>query len=360
MTSSYLVLEDGTIMEGTSFGYEGECVGDIVFTTCAGGYQEILTDPAFRGDILMFTYPIIGNGGVTPDCNQTEFVHVRGVVVRECCYQPSPMYKGTPFNEFLIKNKIPAIEGIDTRALVVKIREEGVCKGAIVSDKKKAEEMAEKLRSMPSFMDEELVAEVSVKKEKDIANKKKLTVGVIDLGIKNGLMDQLNSRFNVKIFPYDTPADRIITSGVDGLLVSDGPGNPAAKYMEKTAENVKIIAQKLPVMGLSCGASVVALAFGAKTVKMKFGHRGENQPVRIDGKVIMTYQNHGFEIDEKSVSGTGLVIDQININDKSPEGFRHEKLPVFGVMYHPEACPGPNDTVTQFDRFQKMIEEAKQ
>lgn len=360
MASNYLVLEDGTIIEGESFGYEADAVGEVVFTTVAGGYQECMTDPSYRGQILIFTYPLIGDGGVTPDCEQSDDVQVRGIVVRECCDAPSQMYKGKPLAPYLKEHKIPAIQGIDTRDLTVKIRTEGSFKGAIVTDRKKAEEMASKLKSMPSPYEENLVGEVSTKKVYDINNKKKVTVGVIDCGVKKGIIAELSSRFNIKVFPYDTPAEAIISSGVQGVLVSSGAGDPRIPEMAQTVKTVKEVAQKLPVMGICYGGLVIALAFGAKIVKLKFGHRGENQPVKVNGKVLATYQCHTFAVDADSLKGTGLVADQFNINDGTVEGFRHESLPVFMCQYHPEGCPGPMDTVFFFDEFLKKVQEAVQ
>ena len=360
MASNYLVLENGSIMEGESFGYEGDCTGEVVFTTCAGGYQEIMTDPAQRGSILVYTYPLIGNAGVTSDCDQSDDVQVRGIVVKEYCTQLSPMYKGAPVSDYLREHKIPAIAGIDTRALTLLIREGGVLRGAIVTDRKKAEDMAKKLSSMTSSMDDNLVSEVSVKKMKEIKNKKPITVGVLDCGAKYAVIEQLSNRFNVIQFPYDTPAKVIIDSGVKGLVVSDGPGNPAIKELSGVSDAIKEVSKKMPVMGLGLGGCLTAIAFGAETVKMKFGHRGENQPVKIGGRILMTFQNHGYEVDEKSLKGTGLIADEININDKSIDGLKHESLPVMICMYHPEAFPGPDDTMFKFDEFEALVKEAAQ
>lgn len=361
MTSNYLVLEDGTILEGESFGYEGDTVGEVVFTTVAGGYQECITDPSYRGQILVFTYPLIGDGGVTPDCEQSNDVHVRGIVAREYCSFNSKMYNGTPLDKYLIDHKIPAISGIDTRDITVKIRNEGVFKGAIVFGKDKAEEMAAKLKSMPSPYAENLVAQVSTKKIIEFNNKKKVTVGIIDCGVKKGIIDELGKRANVKVFPYDTPAEKIVASGVKGVLVSSGAGDPAnPEIMKTTVKTVQDLKGKMPIMGIDLGGDIIALAFGAKTFKMKFGHRGENQPVKIEGRVLATYQTHVFAVDGESLKGTGLIADQFNINDGTVEGFKHESLPIFMCQYHPEGCPGPMDTAFFFDRFIAMTEEAKQ
>jgi len=360
MAKNFLVLEDGTVLEGESFGYEGDSFGEVVFTTGMGGYQEGLTDPSFRGQILIFTYPLIGNYGVRDDFQQSNGVHVNGVVVREYCKQPSMMYGGAPLDKYLIEHKIPAISGIDTRELVVKIRQQGSFMGAIVNNEDQVSEAIKKIKTMPHPFEQNLVADVSVKKITDYDFKKDITIGMIDCGTKKAIIESLGKRFNVKLFPYDTPAQAIIDSGVKGVMISNGPGDPAHPEIVNTVvKAIKDLASQKPMMGICYGSQLIALGLGGKTYKMKFGHRGENQPVKFEGRVFITSQNHGFAVDEKSLEGTGLVVNQVNVNDGTVEGVMHKDLPIFTSQYHPEACPGPMDTTFLFDRFKKMIEEAR-
>ena len=360
MANNFLVLEDGTVLEGESFGYEGSSFGEVVFTTGMGGYQEGLTDPSFRGEILIFTYPLIGNYGVREDFEQSDDVHVRGLVVREYCREPSKMYGGAPLDQYLIEHKIPAISGIDTRELVVKIRQHGSFKGAIVNDEDDVSEAIKKLKTMPHPFEQNLVADVSVKKVVDYDFKKDITVGMIDCGTKRSIIDHLGERFNVKLFPYDTPAQAIIDSGVKGVMISNGPGDPShPEILNTVVKAVGDLATTMPMMGICYGSQLIALGMGGKTFKMKFGHRGENQPVKFEGRVYITSQNHGFAVDEKSLEGTGLIVNQVNVNDGTVEGVMHKDLPIFTCQYHPEASPGPMDTTFLFDRFRKMIEEAR-
>ncbi len=360
MANNFLVLEDGTVLEGESFGYEGSSFGEVVFTTGMGGYQEGLTDPSFRGQILIFTYPLIGNYGVRPDFEQSNGVHVRGVVVREYCKEPSMMYGGAPLDQYLKDHKIPAISGIDTRELVVKIRQQGSFMGAIVNNEDDVSEAIKNFKTLPHPFDQNLVADVSVKKVVDYNNKKDITIGMIDCGTKKAIIDSLGQRFNVKLFPYDTPAQAIIDSGVKGVMISNGPGDPAHPDIVKTVvKAIDDLSTQIPMMGICYGSQLIALGLGGKTYKMKFGHRGENQPVKFEGRVYSTSQNHGYAVDEKSLEGTGLIVNQVNVNDGTVEGVKHKNLPIFTCQYHPEASPGPMDTTFLFDRFKKMIEEAR-
>ena len=360
MANNFLVLEDGTVLEGESFGYEGSSFGEVVFTTGMGGYQEGLTDPSFRGQILIFTYPLIGNYGVRPDFDQSNGVHVRGVVVREYCKEPSMMYGGAPLDQYLKDHKIPAISGIDTRELVVKIRQQGSFMGAIVNNEDDVKEAIKNFKTLPHPFEQNLVADVSVKKVTDYNNKKDITIGMIDCGTKKAIIDSLGQRFNVKLFPYDTPAQAIIDSGVKGVMVSNGPGDPAHPEIVKTVvKSINDLSTQIPMMGICYGSQLIALGLGGKTYKMKFGHRGENQPVKFEGRVFITSQNHGYAVDEKSLEGTGLIVNQVNVNDGTVEGVMHKDLPIFTCQYHPEASPGPMDTTFLFDRFKKMIEEAR-
>lgn len=357
MAVNFLVLDDGTILDGESFGYEGSAFGEVVFSTRMRGYQENLTDPSFRGHILIFTFPLIGNYGVKGDFKQSDHIHVRGIVVKEHCKKPSKMYGGMPIDTYLKDNGIPAISGIDTRELAVKIRQYGAFKGAIVNNKDDIPEAIKKTRSTSYSCTENLVKEVSVKKITDYNFKKDITVGIIDCGFKKDILESLGKRFNVKIFPYDTPAQAIIDSGVRGIVVSNGPGDPShPNIMNTVVKSVNELSTMLPMMGICYGGQIIALSMGGKTYKMKFGHRGENHPVKFEGRVYTTSQNHGFTVNEKSLDGTGLMVNQVNINDGTVEGFIHKDLPIFACQYYPEASAGTSDTNFLFDKFRKLIQ----
>ncbi len=360
MAKGYLVLEDGTVFEGELFGAECETSGEVVFTTGMCGYQESLTDPSFKGQILVMTYPLIGNYGVADEYYQSRSIHVRGLVVREYCREPSPMYGGRTIDDFLKTFGIPGISGIDTRELVIKIRTGGTVKGAITSDAEGIEDLVKKLRDMPAPSESNLVGEVSCKEISRNDNGKEITVGLIDCGTKSGIIRDLNARFNVITFPYDTPADVIVESGVRGVLISNGPGDPAHPAIAKTTvRTVSDLATQLPLFGICFGSQLIGIAMGGSTYKLKFGHRGCNQPVKCDNRVYITSQNHGFAVDEHSLDGTGLVVNQTNLNDGSVEGVVHRDLPIFTSQYHPEASPGPCDTSYLFDWFGKMIKEGR-
>ena len=360
MARNYLVLEDGTVLEGEAFGYDKAETGEVVFTTAMGGYQESITDPSYQGQILITTYPLIGNYGITDAASQSSGVHVRALVVREYCKEPSLMYGGKTIDSFLKENKVPGISGIDTRELVLKIRSEGTLKGAIVYDEGLVDKTISDLKKMPAPSESNLVAEVSCKKKYFVDNGKELNAGVIDCGVKKGILDSLSQRCNLTVFPYDATAQEIIDSGVDGVLVTNGPGDPAHPEIKRTLVKTcsDLIGQK-PLMGICYGSQVIGLALGGTTYKMKYGHRGSNQPVKFDNRIYITSQNHGFAVDEHSMNGKDVIVNQININDGSVEGLIHKNLPVFTCQYHPEAHAGPDDTSFIFNNFAKTMKEAK-
>lgn len=343
-------------MEGESFGYENDAFGEVVFSTGMDGYQESLTDPSFRGQLLVMTYPLVGNYGIHDDLNQSGSVHVRGLVVREYCKEPSDMYGGRTIDSFLKENKVPGISGIDTRDLVIKIRQMGTFKGAIVYDEGKIEETIRMIKRTPAPSESNLVAEVSSTVVRRIDSGMDVTVGLIDCGTKNGIIKDLSERFNVIVFPYDTAAQAIMDSGVKGVLVSNGPGDPSHPAIKKTvARTVDDLSSQMPLMGICYGSQMIALGLGGSTYKMKFGHRGCNQPVKYDGRIYVTSQNHGYAVDINSLDSTGLIVNQTNVNDGSVEGVKHRDLPIFTSQYHPEASPGPLDTSFLFDDFKRMV-----
>ena len=352
----YLVLEDGTVYEGDQFGYRADACGEVVFSTGMSGYQESLTDPSYEGQILVMTFPTIGNYGVSDDYFQSSGIHCRALIVREYTQVPSDSYSGKTIDEFLKDFKVPGLSGIDTRDLVIRIREQGTLKGAVIYDPEAIPETVERLRAMPAPSEADLVREVSCREIERFDNGKEYTVGLLDCGEKLRILHDLNEIFNVIMFPYDTPADVMRDSGIQGILVSNGPGNPShPNIMKGPVRSVSELSAHMPIMGICLGNQITSLAFGGSTFKMKFGHRGCNQPVKYEGRVYITSQNHGFAVDEASLEGTGLIADQFNINDGSVEGMRHKDLPIFTSQYHPEAHPGPHDTSFLFRRFSEVV-----
>ena len=354
MAKSYLVLEDGSVFEGEPFGYRTPASGEVVFSTGMSGYQESLTDPSFRGQILVMTYPLIGNYGITDSYSRSGHVHARGLVVREYCKEPSPMYGGSTIDDFLKLNKVPGISGIDTRDLVIRIRMKGTLKGAITEDKDGIEGLIKKLGSMPASSESNLVKEVSSGSAEDHNYGKGIRIGIIDCGDKDRPLTDMSQWFDVTVFPYDTPADVLTSHKIKGLVVSDGPGDPShPEILRTTAKTIASLSSEMPIFGTCLGSQITAVALGGNTHKMKFGHRGSNLPVKYEGKVFITSQNHGFAVDGSSLEGKGLVADKINVNDGTVEGIRHRDLPIFTFQYYPEVSPG--DAFSPFDKFVKAV-----
>ncbi|MCL1978786.1 MAG: glutamine-hydrolyzing carbamoyl-phosphate synthase small subunit [Methanomassiliicoccaceae archaeon] len=360
MAKSYLVLEDGTVFEGEPFGYEAAAFGEVVFSTGMSGYQESLTDPSYEGQILVMTYPLVGNYGISDDYYRSDRVHTRGLVVREYCKEPSPMYGGRTLDDFLKRNKVPGISGIDTRDLVIKIRSVGTLRGAITGDKEGIENLIKELKRTPFPSESNLVGEVSVKCMEEHDFGKSVSIGLLDCGERNWMLRDLSERFNVTVFPYDTPADVIIGHKMRGVIVSNGPGDPSHPEIKRTvAKCAADLSATIPLFGIGLGSQIVGVALGGKTYKMKFGHRGSNQPVKYGRKVFITAQNHGFALEESSLSERDILADQINVNDGTVEGIRHKDLPIFTSQYRPEASPGPWDTSFLLDRFEKAAKEGR-
>lgn len=356
MVQCFLILENGTIAEGTGFGFEKTVYGEVVFNTGMAGYQESLTDPSYRGQILTMSHPIIGNYGVNSMFNESPSVQVTGYVVREACRHPSPMYGGETLDAFLKKNQVPGISELDTRALIIGIREKGVLKGAIAFDED-PQEVLEKVRRMPYPSDSNLVGEVSTKKVLRYEREGAKKVALIDCGVKNNIVNELRKRFSLVQVPHDTPASFFRNEEFDGIFLSNGPGDPAhPAIMGTTVQTIRALKDEYPIMGICLGNQLLALAFGGRTYKMKFGHRGVNQPVKHNGRVFITSQNHGYVVDMESLDGTGFVADHINVNDGTVDGMKHTELPIMSVQYHPEARSGPQDTAHLFDDFRKTLE----
>lgn len=351
-----LALEDGTILTGEGFGAKTIKSGEIVFSTAMTGYVESLTDPSFKGQILMSTYPLEGNYGVSSEWYQSDDIKVEAYIVRQVCREPCHPKSEKTLSEFLEEFDVPGISNIDTRALTLKIRELGSMKAAVATVDISDEELLKIVEEQPRLEDMNLVEEITVKKPKVIQKRKEYNVAVLDCGVKKSILDNLVQKdVGVVVLPSSASVQDILDLDVDGVLISSGPGNP--ENVDKIQDTIKQIAQKMPVAGICLGQQIIALTYGAKIYKMKFGHRGSNQPVKdlATGKIYITSQNHSFAIDEDSIEDTDLEITQINLNDGTPEAIRHKNLPISCIQYHPEAGPGPHDSKKFFDDFIETI-----
>lgn len=351
-----LALEDGTILTGEGFGAKTIKSGEIVFSTAMTGYVESLTDPSFKGQILMSTYPLEGNYGVSSEWYQSDDIKVEAYIVRQVCREPCHPKSEKTLSEFLEEFDVPGISNIDTRALTLKIRELGSMKAAVATVDISDEELLKIVEEQPRLEDMNLVEEITVKKPKVIQERKEYNVAVLDCGVKKSILDNLVQKdVGVVVLPSSATVQDILDLDVDGVLISSGPGNP--ENVDKIQDTIKQIAQKMPVAGICLGQQIIALTYGAKIYKMKFGHRGSNQPVKdlATGKIYITSQNHSFAIDEDSIEDTDLEITQINLNDGTPEAIRHKNLPISCIQYHPEAGPGPHDSKKFFDDFIETI-----
>ena len=353
-----LALEDGTIFEGTSFGATGEQTGEVVFNTSMTGYQEILTDPSYKGQIITMTYPLIGNYGINTEDFESEKPHLSGFVVREASRIVSNWRASMSLDDFLKQHKVIGIEGIDTRALTLHIRSAGAMKGIISTEDLNPKNLVRKAQEAIGLIGVDLVKEVTCDKAYKWNTKGKYKVVVLDCGAKHNIMRELAARdCQVTVFPAGTSAKKILTLKPDGVMLSNGPGDPAA--VTYVVETVRELIGKVSVFGICLGHQMLGLALGGKTFKLKFGHRGANQPVMDlrTRKVEITTQNHGFCVDLKTLTDKHVELTHINLNDQTLEGLRHKKYPVFSVQYHPEASAGPNDSKYLFEEFIQCLNE---
>ena len=357
-----LVLADGSVYEGFSFGADADAFGEVVFNTSMTGYQEMLTDPSYAGQIVVPTYPLIGNYGINEQDTESSKIQVRGFVVREECLEPSHYLNERTIHEYLLDNGISGIYGLDTRSITRKLRSSGVMMGVITSCMTPEEALME-LKKQPDYGSIDFVREVSTKKsyewEKDKLGEHKFNIVAYDCGLKYNILRLLKARgCRVTVMPCTSTAKEILELNPDGILLSPGPGDPELlDYAVKTAQG---LVDKKPIMGICLGNQLIARAFGAKTFKLKFGHRGGNHPVKefATGRVHITAQNHGYAVDPDTLKD-GLEVTHINLNDGTVEGLRHKELPIFAIQYHSEDSPGPMDNRYLFDRFIEMIKGEK-
>lgn len=372
MKKACLALDDGRIFEGSNFGAEGEAAGEVVFNTSLTGYQEILTDPSYNGQIVAMTCPEIGNCGVNPEDMESESPRLKGFVVREYWDVPSNWRSRESLGDFLAKHGIIGIQGIDTRELTKIIRTEGSMKGIVSTLEDDPATLVEKVRSSPGISGRDLVTEVSCPNpysweegtgkwsaagEGVPRPEKRFRVAVYDFGIKRNILRKLfDLGCDATVFPSKTDPDDLLSWNPDGIFLSNGPGDPAA--VEYAAKNVRKLIGKKPVFGICLGHQIMSLALGGKTFKLKFGHRGGNQPVKNleTGKVEITSQNHGFAVDPDSLKG-GATVSHLNLNDHTVEGLKHSEYPLACVQYHPEASPGPHDSSYLFGKFIEMMRD---
>ncbi|RLG27365.1 carbamoyl phosphate synthase small subunit [Methanosarcinales archaeon] len=353
-----LGLEDGTVVRGTGFGAEGVVCGELVFTTQYTGYEEALTDPSYAGQILMFTYPLIGNYGVSGETFQSDGMKALALVVREACPHPSHRLSRESIGEFVEGEGRCGILGVDTRMLTIRTRESGAMRAALVVGSSDGEEAVRLARKHPRISEIDLISGVTCKHPYTIDGERGAPhVVVIDLGIKESILWSLaRRRVNITVVPATAKADEVLDLKPDAVLISNGPGDPLRA--KDAIDVVSKLAGRVPIFGICFGNQVIALGLGAETYKLKFGHRGANQPVKDfeRGVVHITSQNHGFAVDADSVERVDLRVTQINANDGTVEGIAHNYLDILSVQYHPEAHPGPWDTEALFfDRILRMV-----
>ncbi|RMF88363.1 MAG: carbamoyl-phosphate synthase small subunit [Nitrospinota bacterium] len=374
MKKALLALADGTTFVGEAFGAEGEAGGEVVFNTNMTGYQEVLTDPSYKGQIVVMTYPLIGNYGVNGEDFESARPQVEGFVIKEGSRLASNWRGECTLEEFLREHRVVGIQGIDTRALTRHIRTCGAQMGIISTQELDPQRLVRRARELPPLLGRDLVREVTCTRpyrwqqgvwewkagyRSAEGQSASYRVVAYDLGIKYNILRQLVSQgCEVYVVPAHTPAQQVLAMAPDGLFLSNGPGDPEG--VPYVVEQVRQCIGKLPIFGICLGHQILALAFGGKTYKLKFGHRGGNQPVKnlLTGRIEITAHNHGFAVDAASLPPE-LEVTHINLNDQTVEGLQHRSLPVFSVQYHPEASPGPHDSHYLFQQFVTLMQQYK-
>ncbi len=355
-----LVLETGKVLMGESYGASGEAFGEVVFNTGMTGYQEVLTDPSYSGQMVCMTYPLIGNYGINRMDDQSEKAQVQGFIVKEAARNPSHWQMEKNLSRTLAQAGVVGIKGIDTRALTRTIREHGVLRGVITTELEHLSELIPRVKAW--LVPADVVARVSTSESYTLPAtqiaKGSQHVVVLDFGIKRNILHAMQeSGFHLTVVPHTTSAAQILELQPDGIFLSNGPGDP--KSVEVGIETIQGLIGERPIFGICLGHQLLSLALGGDTYKMKFGHRGGNQPVQDlnTKRVTITSQNHGYAIAEESLEQTPLYVTHRNLNDQSVEGVKHRELPVFSVQYHPEAGPGPSESLYLFDEFAQLMQE---
>ena len=361
---AYLVLEDGRVFEGTAWGHRGIATGEVVFNTSMTGYQEILTDPSYSEQIVVMTVPHVGNYGVTESDDQSRRPHVHGFVVREASRVYSNHRADGDLPSYLQKHRVPGIEGIDTRSVTKHIRSMGAMRGIVGNDGTSVEDLRKKLSGYAGLTGLDLAGRVTCRRPYDVLGDGPATrrIVAVDFGIKRNIARLLAERgpARVTVVPATTSAEEILALEPEGVLLSNGPGDPEP-VAEYAAPVVRALLGKVPIMGICMGMQVLGLSLGGRAYKLKFGHRGGNQPVKNlrTGIVEITAQNHGFAVDADSIPGDRVEVTHVNLNDGTLEGFACRDVPAFGVQYHPEAAPGPHDATYLFDDFYALIDATR-
>lgn len=359
-----LALEDGRLFHGTSLGAPVEVGGEVVFTTTMTGYQEVATDPSFGGEIVTFTYPLIGNYGVTPDDDESWRPWVAGLVLREYCDEPSNWRSVGGFDAYLKRHGVPAIVGVDTRALTRHLRDRGLLRGVLVPDRRGLTdaELTARARNAQLPSEYNAVDAASLREPRTTGDQHGKHVVMLDCGHKQNIVRSLERRgLRVTVVPWDTPFKTIVDLRPDGVTTSPGPGDPE-NVQDAVATVGQIVEAEIPFMGICLGHQLLALSIGARTSRLPFGHRGGNQPVKdlATGRVHITSQNHGFKVEAAGIPAeSGWRVGKINLNDGSVEGLEHASRPAFSVQYHPEGSPGPQDNQYLFDRFVKLLDRSR-
>jgi carbamoyl-phosphate synthase small subunit len=368
-----LALEDGAIFEGWSFGFSGEKTGEVVFNTSMTGYQEILTDPSYKGQIVTMTYPLIGNYGINQEDIESQEPKVEGFIVKENSSVFSNWRGDHSLSDYLASHRIMGVEGMDTRAITRHIRLAGAMKAILSTDDPDRDRLVEKAKTSPGLLGRDLVKEVTCERPfpwtsgsdsqfsyanlQSPAPPSRFKVVALDYGVKYNILRSLcDWNCEVTVLPASSSAEFILSHLPDGILLSNGPGDPEG--IPYAIETIRQLIGKKPIFGICLGHQLLGLALGGRTFKLKFGHRGANQPVKDlgTGKVMITSQNHGFCVDPNSLDPTEVELTQMNLNDQTLEGMRHKRFPIFSVQYHPEASPGPHDTQDLFGEFVRMME----